>query len=120
MRAHDELVTLTGRYEVGATGAHTIVAGGKGITGVARTATGKYKMTLTAHGQPFGPIVHASATHWPQADAEPLVLAPSDGGYSASARSILFEAWVIDETAAQTEVPSGDQVSYTVTFLKTA
>ncbi len=117
IKASNELVTLTGRYTVGANGAHTIAAGGTGITSVARSAAGKYTMTFTE--VPFGLIVSAVAQHWPQIDAEPLVMAPSEGGYTASARTLLFEAWVIDETAAQTEVPSGDEVSYMVTFLKT-
>ncbi len=116
MRAQDELITFSGRYTVGASGAHTIAAGGKGIASVARTAAGKYTMTFTE--VPFGPIVHASATHWAQIDAEPLRIDPKEGGYSSTAKTLLWESWVVDETAAQTEVPSGDEVSYSVTFLK--
>ncbi len=116
MRAYGEVVTLHSRWTVGATGAHTKVFG-PGIASVARTAAGKYKMTLT--DPPVGPIVHAYAQHWPQADAEPLVMAPSEGGYTASSKELLFESWVVDETAAQTEVPSGDEVSYVVVFAKT-
>jgi hypothetical protein len=117
LKGFNETITYTGRYTVGSTGAHTIAAGGTGIVGVARTAAGKYTMTFAE--VPFGPIVHAHAQHWPQADAEPLVMAPSEGGYDSGDKTLLWEAWVIDETAAQTEIPSGDEVSYTVTFLKT-
>jgi len=117
VRAADELITYTGRFTVGASGAHTKAAGGKYITSVERTAAGKYKLNFSE--VPFGPIVEARATHWPQVDAEGLVMFPSEGGYSASGKTLVFEAWVIDETAAQTEVPSGDEVSYSVTWLKT-
>ncbi len=116
MRAEGDTHTVSGRFTVGAAGAHTKVWG-PGITSVARTAAGKYTMTFTE--VPFGPIISASGQHWPQVDAEPLVVAPSEGGYTASAKTLLFESWVIDETAAQTEIPSGDEVSYTVVFAKT-
>ncbi len=117
VKSPEELVTYVSRWTVGATGAHTKVLG-KNFTSVTRTAAGKYTVLFTE--VPFGPIVDCRITHWPQADAEPLVCAPSEGLYTASAKTLLWESWVIDETAAQTEVPSGDEISISVTFLKTA
>ncbi len=116
MISDGEVITLHSRWTVGAAGAHTKVFG-PGVASVARTADGKY--TMTFNDVPYGPIVSATMTHWAQVDAEPFNCGPKEGGYTASAKTLLFESWVIDDTAAQTEIPSGDEVSYTVVFAKT-
>lgn len=120
----DEVQSFTSKWDIGSSGAHTKVSGvpGTGFSGVARTAAGKYTITFSA-GMPVGGLLSLKVEHWPAADAEPLVAGPTKSGYTAetaaAAATALYESWVIDETAAQTDFASGDQVVITATFLKT-
>ncbi len=115
-RVYGDTIEYVSRWTVGATGAHTKVWG-PGFASVARTAAGEYTVTFTE--VPPGPILDVRATHWPQVASEPLIIGPCEEGYTASAKTLLLEAWVIDETAARTEVPDGDQVSISVRWART-
>ena len=115
-RVYGDTIEYVSRWTVGATGAHTKVLG-KGFASVERTAAGEYKVTFTE--VPFGPIVDVRASHWPQVAAEPMVIVACEDGYTASAKTLLLEAWAIDDTPARTEIPDGDQVSICVRWLKT-
>ncbi len=115
-KVYGDTIEYVSRWTIGASGAHTKVFG-KGFSGVAETAAGKYTITFTE--VPFGPIVDCTLTHWAQADTEQLVLAPREGTYDAAAKTLKYEAWAVDDTPAQTEIPSGDEVSICVRWLKT-
>jgi len=118
-RATDRIVQYFSQWTIGASGAHTKTTGvpGTGFASVAETAAGKY--TITFSDVAIGGLIGLQLIHWPAADAEPLILAPTDDVYSASAKTAKYEAWAIDETAAQTEIPSGDKVTIIATFLET-
>lgn len=124
IKGTDEVQVFTSMWTIGSSGAHTKTTNvpGTGFTGVARTAAGKYTVTFARGQLPLGPIVDVGLTHWPAADAGPLVLRPTVSSYtpetSAAAGTLLYEAWDLD-TSAQTELASGDKVSLTCRFLKT-
>lgn len=119
----EEYIVYTSKWDIGASGAHTKVTGipGTGFTGVARTAAGKYTITFT-RSVPVGGLVDLQITHWPAVDAANLNPRPSKAGYTAetasAAATALYETWDND-TTAQTELASGDQVTITAVFLKT-
>lgn len=119
VRCADEIITYVSRWEVGASGAHTKDYG-KGFASVAKdgSTAGRYVITFTE--VPEGPLVDLRITHWSQAGAEAKVCAPVDGSYSASAKTVKYQSHDIDETAALAEVPSGDKISITAVWLKTA
>lgn len=120
----DEVVTFVSKWDIGSTGAHTKTSGfpGTGFTGVARDSAGNYTITF-ARGMPVGGLVDLRIQHWSQVTVEPLICAPLENEVVAetagAAMTAGYEAWVIDETAAATELPSGDQVTITAVFLKT-
>lgn len=120
----DEVIVFTSKWNIGSDGAHTKTSGfpGTGFTGVARDSAGNYTISF-ARGVPVGGLVELRVQHWPQAGAEPLVAAPLENEVVAetatAAMTAGYESWVIDETEALTDFPSGDQVSITAVFLKT-
>lgn len=121
----DEVIEYTSLWDIGSTGAHTKVSGvpGTGFSGIARSATGKYTITFSGPGVlPVGKLIDLVVTHWPAADAANLNLRPSKATWtpetSTTAATVKYEAWDND-TTAQTELASGDQVSVTAKFLKT-
>jgi len=122
-RCEDEYLDMVSKWDIGASGAHTKVSGvpGTGFASVAETAAGKYTITFT-RGVPLGGLVDLVLTHWPAVDAANLNLRPSKSGYTAetatAAATMKYEAWDND-TTAQTELASGDQVTITARFLKT-
>src|SRR4051812_26869376 len=111
MRCNDEVIVLTSKWDIGATGAHTKATGcnGTGFSGVARTAAGKYTVTFN-RGLPVGKLLDFRVTHWPAVDAQMFDCGPRKSGFtaetSAAAATMLYEAWDND-TAAQTELTSG-------------
>jgi hypothetical protein len=122
-RASDEIVTMSSKWDIGASGAHTKVSGvpGTGFASVSRTAAGKYTITFS-RGAPVGGLLDVQITHWPAANAEPRVCMPTKATYTAETASagatVAYEAWKLT-TPAQVELASGDQVTITATFLKT-
>lgn len=116
-RAAADTISYVSLWTIGATGAHTRVYG-RGFSGVARTAAGKYTITFTE--VPEGPLVDLKLTLWKAADEEPKILAPTLASYDAVAKTVKYEAWDIDETAAQVELISGGKVAITATWLRTA
>ncbi len=123
-RSPDELITFISVWEIGASGAHTKLAGvpGTGFAGVAETAAGKYTITFT-RDIPIGPLVELVITPWHVADEEAYIARPTQGGYTeatdAAAATATYESWVVDETAAQTDWPTTAEVTIKATFLKT-
>lgn len=123
MRASDEVISFFSKWDIGATGAHTKATGcnGTGFASVARTATGKYTITFQ-RGIPVGKLLELRVGHWPVVDAQGFDCGPRKAGFTAetagAAATMLYEAWDND-TAAQTELTSGDQVSITAVFQKT-
>ncbi len=121
-RSNDEVITYFSKWDIGSTGAHTKAADcpGTGFSGIARTNSGKYTVTFN-RGIPVGKLVEFRVTHWPVADAQGFDCGPRKSGFTAetaaAAATMLYEAWDND-TAAQTELTSGDQVSVTAVFLK--
>lgn len=124
VRCLDETVTILSRWDVGAAGAHTKASNcnGTGISGIARTAAGKYTITFQ-RGMPVGPLLDLRITHWPVADAGQKSVRPTKAGYTAetaaAAATALYEAWSIGTTPAQIELESGCQVTVEATFQKT-
>ncbi len=124
MRAGDEVMTFISKWDVGATGAHTKTTGfpGTGFDSVARDSAGNYTITFSP-SMPVGGLVGLNVQHWPQAGVEPMVCVPLEDEVVAETSSASatagYEAWVIDETGALTEIPSGDKVTITAVFLKT-
>ncbi len=125
MRCGDEIVVLTSKWTIGADGAHSKTSGhpGTGFKQVARSAAGKYTVTFSRGHVPNGPLHELRITGEQAADEEGLVARPTVGGYTpetpAAEATALYESWVIDETAAQTDWPAASKVSITATFLKT-
>lgn len=123
MRCEDEVVTLISRWTIGSTGAHAKTAGypGTGFTGIARTAAGKYTVTFN-YGVPVGGLIDLDVRHWAAADAANLNPRPTVSSYTtetaSAAATVKYETWDND-TTAQTELTSGDQVTVTARFLKT-
>lgn len=117
-RANSQLETVVCKFDVGASGAHTLSIG-HGMS-VAETAPGKYTVTFTGGSRKN--LIDFRGQHWAQANAGPLLIRPTDGGFTAATASadatLTIEAWDLD-TSAQTEIPSGDAVTYTAVFLKT-
>ena len=116
MRANAEIITQVCVFDIGASGAHTKVAG-NGMS-VARDAAGKYTITFTE----WGPVLaEVRVQHFAQADAGPLLARPTDGSFTTSATSatVAYETWDLD-TSAQTELPDGDRVCITAVFFKTS
>ncbi len=119
----DEVLEFVSSWEIGASGAHTKTTGipGTGFTGVARTGAGQYTITFQRN-MPVGPLVDLKVSHWPQANAAPLVASALDGGFTAetaaAAATALYETMDL-ETPARTELPNGDRVTITARFLKT-
>ncbi len=124
MRCFDETITLVSKWDIGASGAHTKTSGvpGTGFTGVARTAAGEYTISF-ARGLPVGPLVELRCVQESAVDEEPKLLKPCVGTFTAetaaAAATVKYEAWDVDETAVEVEIPSGGKVSITATFLKT-
>jgi hypothetical protein len=119
LRCVDRVTQYHSLWDIGASGAHTKTSGfpNTGFSGVARTAAGKY--TITFSDVEMGGLVCLELVHWHAADTEPKLLAPTLSTYSASAKTVAYEAWDVDETATQIEIPSGDKVSIVATFLDT-
>lgn len=123
MRSGDEVLHLYSKWNIGSTGAHTKTpfCVGTGFASVTRTAAGKYTVTF-ARGIPTGPLLDLVLTHWAAADAANMNLRPSVGTFTAetaaAAATVKYESWDND-TTAQTELASGDQVSITAVFQKT-
>lgn len=119
---NDDYSVYVSKWDIGANGAHTKVSGipGTGFSGVARTAAGKYTITFQP-GVPVGGLVDLIVTHWPAVDAANLNPRPSKAGFTAetaaASATMLYETWDND-TTAQTELSSGDQVTITAVFLK--
>lgn len=124
LKGWSEVQTLHSKWDIGATGAHTKATSvpGTGFASVARSAAGKYTVTF-ARGIPVGKLVDFQLTHWAAADAANMNLRPSVATFtaetSAAAATMKYESWDND-TTAQTELSSGDQVSITAIFMKTA
>ncbi len=121
---NDENITLKSTWTIGASGSHTKTTNckGTGVSGVVQTGTaGQYRLSL-ARGAPVGPLIDARATHWPAANAAPLIVRPNVTGFTAetpaAAATMLFEAFDL-ETPARTELANGDRVTYTLVFQKT-
>ncbi len=123
MRGSDELFVFVSKWDIGSSGAHTKATdcAGTGFSGVAQTAAGKYTVTFT-RGMPVGKLLDFRVTHWPAIDAQGFDCGPRKSGFTAetaaAAATMKYEAWDND-TAAQTELTSGDQVSITAVFAKT-
>jgi hypothetical protein len=123
MLAYDEVLVFVSKWDIGSSGAHTKATNcnGSGFASVAQTATGKYTITF-ARGMPVGPLLDLQLTHWAAADAANLNLRPSVGTFTAetaaAAATVKYEAWDND-TTAQTELASGDQVTIVAIFQKT-
>ena len=122
----DEVIRVTGSYTIGASGAHTKVTGTKatGIASVVQTGTaGQYRITFARGVIPIGPLLNATCTHWPAANAAPLVVRPNVTGYTketaAAGASMVFEAFDL-ETPARTELANGDRVTYEIVWQKTS
>lgn len=124
-RAYDEVIEMVSQWTIGSTGAHTRRTGvpGTGFASVARTAAGKYTVTF-AKGAPSGKLIDLQVTIWQAVDEESLIPRPSVSTFTAETASagatVKYETWVIDETAAQTEIPSGAIVTIRATWLKTS
>ncbi len=117
-RVVDRITKYHSMWDIGSTGAHTKTSGipGTGFVSVARTAAGKY--TVTFSDVDLGGLINLQITHWPAADAGPLLGRPTVSSYSASAKTVAYETWDLD-ISAQTELTSGDKVSIVATFLDT-
>jgi hypothetical protein len=116
----DEFVHYRSLWDIGAAGAHTKAAGvnGKGFTGIARTAAGKYTVTM-ADMMPVGPFVGAHVEHFGVADAAPTETKVTKASWNPTTRTFLYENWSEGGAPAQTELASGDQVMVDVWFQKT-
>ena len=102
-------------FDIGASGAHTLKYG-KGISSVTRNAAGKFVVNFTDVGaQMLSMDVQVKRA----ADAESLVCRETVDSFSRSAKTCAYECWEIDETAAQVDPASGDDVVIRATFLKT-
>ncbi len=124
-RCADEVVSFISMWDIGASGAHTKTAGvpGTGFASVAETAAGKYTITFANDTLPNGPLVDLRITVHQATDEESWVPRPTVSSYVPQAGvtnpTAKYENWVIDETAAQTELPSGAKVTIEAKFMKT-
>lgn len=123
-RSGDELVEITSKWNIGASGAHTKTPGfvGTGFSGVTRTAAGKYTITFS-RGTPPGGLVDLYVSHWPAADSNIKTTRPTVNGYTAETpaaqATALYESWSVTGAPAQSDFASGDQVTITAVFQKT-
>lgn len=124
IRSGTETYQLISMWDIGASGAHTKTSGvsGEGFASVARTAAGKYTITFSLGATTPGRLIDLEITHWPAVDAASLDVQPRTATWTAESgstgASVKYEAWDND-TTAQTELASGDQVTIKATFLKT-
>ncbi len=101
-------------FDIGASGAHTLKYG-NGISGVTRSDTGKFVVNFTDVGSQ---LLSLDVKVKGAADAEVPIGRETVDTFSRSAKTVAFEVWDIDETAAQVDPASGTDVVITAKFLK--
>jgi hypothetical protein len=125
VRCYDEVVEAISTWDIGATGAHTKTSNipGTQFASVARTAAGKYTVTFSA-GVPRGDLLALECFHQPAANAGPLNLRMTKASYTRESAAlgqatVLYEAWSVGTTPAQTELSNGDKVTLKAIWSKT-